>query len=181
MAEPDPDPQPAPRRPGELLFTLCLLAASLFLLWSATGIENPFGPNGLSSPRAIPMAATAVMVITAAIALGHSLRRPRNRLETIRGDILPRVVLIFLPLLVGYGILLRPLGFLPVSALFLSLAIKLLSGRGWLWVLSVALSSLLVIWLVFRILFSVLIPAGIIPEAEIIQFFRNLIQSGPTP
>ncbi|HAV07647.1 MAG TPA: tripartite tricarboxylate transporter TctB family protein, partial [Rhodobacteraceae bacterium] len=49
---------------------------------------------------------------------------------------------------------------------------------GWLWVVTVALSSLLVIWLIFRIVFTVLMPAGVVPEAEIIQVFRNLMQGG---
>jgi hypothetical protein len=35
-----------------------------------------------------------------------------------------------------------------------------------------------VIWLIFRIVFSVLMPAGIVPEAEFIQFFRGLSGGG---
>jgi putative tricarboxylic transport membrane protein len=31
-----------------------------------------------------------------------------------------------------------------------------------------------VIWLVFRLVFTVLMPPGIVPEAKILQFFRNL-------
>ena len=34
------------------------------------------------------------------------------------------------------------------------------------------------IWLVFRIVFTVLMPAGIVPEAEFIQIFRNLFNGG---
>ena len=93
-------------------------------------------------------------------------------------DILPKTVIIFAGLLVAYGLALKPLGFLPTSAAFLIAAIKILSGRGWLWVVTVALSSLLVIWLIFRIVFTVLMPAGVVPEAEIIQVFRNLMQGG---
>ena len=166
------------RRPGELIFAGFLLAASLFLLWSAYGIENPFGPNGLSSPRSIPLATTAAMVISAALILFKTARLPLDRAETIAKDILPPVVLIFAVFLVLYGVVLRPLGFLPTSALFLIAAIKILAKRSWIWTLTVSLGSLIVIWLIFRIVFSVLMPAGIVPEAEFIQFLRDLTSGG---
>lgn len=166
------------RRPGELIFAGFLLAASLFLLWSAYGIENPFGPNGLSSPRSIPLATTAAMVISAALILLKTARLPLDRAETIAKDILPPVVLVFAVFLVLFGAVLRPLGFLPTSALFLIAAIKILAKRSWIWTLTVSLGSLIVIWLIFRIVFSVLMPAGIIPEADFIQFFRDLTSGG---
>lgn len=166
------------RRPGELLFALALLAFSLALTWEAWGIENSFGPNGLSSPRAIPLATALVMVIAAAITALKTLRLPLDITETVAKDILPWVVVLFAGLLVAYGVLLKPVGFLPVSALFLITAIKVLGGRSWGWTLGVALGALLVIWLVFRIVFSVLMPAGIFPEAELVQFFRSLFAGG---
>ncbi len=168
------------RRPGELVFAALLLLASVFLLWSAYGIENPFGPNGLSAPRSIPLATTFAMVISAAVVFYKTSRLPLDRTETVIKDILPPVVLVFALFLIAYGILLRPLGFLPTSALFLISAVKILAKRGWVWTLTVSLGSLIVIWLIFRIVFSVLMPAGIVPEAEFIQFFRGLSSGGST-
>ena len=162
------------RRPGELLFAAVMVAASGYLVWTAWGIENPFGPNGLSSPRSIPLASTAVIVIAALLVLANTARLPLDRTESIRRDILPVTVILFAAFLVLYGILLRPLGFLPTSGLFLVVAIKLLARRGWAWTLSISLFSLFVIWLIFRIVFTVLMPSGIVPEAEAIQFFRDL-------
>ena len=162
------------RRPGELLFAAVMVAASGYLVWTAWGIENPFGPNGLSSPRSIPLASTAVMVIAALLVLANTARLPLDRTESIRRDILPVTVILFAAFLVLYGILLRPLGFLPTSGLFLVVAIKLLARRGWAWTLSISLFSLFVIWLIFRIVFTVLMSSGIVPEAEAIQFFRDL-------
>lgn len=166
------------RRPGEVFFAGFLLIASVGLLWSAWGIENPFGPNGLSAPRSIPVAATLAMVISAAIIIFKTAKLPLDRSETLAHDILPVTAVLFALFLIVYGVLLRPLGFLPTSALFLIVAIKLLSKRGWLWTLTVSLTSLIVIWLIFRIVFSVLMPAGIVPEAEVIQLFRGLISGG---
>jgi hypothetical protein len=189
MPQIDPDPQaaasdaapaaqPGRRRPGELAFAALLVLASLYLLRDAWGIENSFGPNGLSSPRAIPVAATAVMLLSAALVLGQTVRRPRDSGQSLARDILPPVVLLFAALLLGYGLLLVPLGFLPTSALFLIVAIKRLGKRGWGWTLAVALGSLLMIWLVFRIVFSVLMPTGLMPEAELLQLLRDLASGG---
>ena len=102
---------------------------------------------------------------------------PLDRSETLARGILPPAVVLFSLASAIYGILLKPLGFLPTSALFLILAIKFLARRGWVWTLAVSLGSLIVIWLIFRIVFSVLMPAGILPEAEFIQFFRDLFRA----
>ena len=160
------------RRPGELVFAVFLTLGSGFLLWNAYGIS---GFDALSAPGSVPMATTLVMLIAVVIVLLKTMRLPKAEGETVAKDILPLTVILFAGLLVGYGLLLKPLGFLPTSALFLIAAIKSLSGRNWAWVVGISLVSLLGIWLVFRIVFTVLMPAGIVPEAEIIQVFRNLI------
>lgn len=163
------------RRPGELLFAVLMLLASLGLLWSAYGIA---GFESLSSAGAIPMGATLAMVVSMALIVRKALRTPLDASETVRRDIFPLTVVFFAALLIAYGLLLQPLGFLPTSALFLLVAIKLLGKRSWLWTVGVSGSSLLLIWLIFRIVFSVLMPAGVVPEAEFIQFFRNLSGQG---
>lgn len=173
-----PGGEPDKRRPGELLFAAALSAASLFLMWDAWGIENAFGPNGLSSPRAIPLAATFAMLVSALLVTLKTARLPLDLAETVMKDILPVMVILFAALLICYGLLLRPLGFLPTSALFLIVAIKLLARRGWIWTVGISLGALVMIWLIFRIVFSVLMPSGVVPEAEFIQFFRNLTAGG---
>ena len=162
----------AERRPGELGFALVLLVASIALLWSAYGIS---GFEALSAPGTVPMATTLVMVITALAVVLRTAPLPRVSGETLSRDILPGVVIVFVLFLLAYALLLRPLGFLPTSALFLIAAIKILSRRSWAFTLTVALGSLILIWLIFRIVFTVLMPSGIVPEAEFIQYFRNLI------
>ncbi|MBW4961134.1 tripartite tricarboxylate transporter TctB family protein [Sulfitobacter sp. CW3] len=163
------------RRPGELGFALFLTVASLFLLYSAYGIS---GFEALSAPGAIPMATTLVMVLAAAVVVLRTARLPKVTTETIAKDILPGTVILFIGFLVGFGLLLKPLGFILTAALFLIVAIKVLAKRGWGYTLAVALGSLVVIWIVFRVVFTVLLPAGILPEAELIQYFRTLISAG---
>lgn len=163
------------RRPGELLFAALMLAGSLYLLKEAHGIS---GFEALSAPGSVPMATAAVMCVTMLIVTLRTLRMPRIATETVARDILPVRVILFIGMLVVYGLLLRPLGFVPTTAIFLVLGIRLLSPRGWGFALLVGLSSLVAIWLVFRIVFTVLMPPGILPEAELVQFFRSLLSAG---
>ncbi len=163
------------RRPGELAFALFLTVASLFLLYSAYGIS---GFDALSAPGAIPMATTLVMVIAAAVVVLRTARLPIVATETISKDILPGTVILFVGFLIVFGLLLQPLGFVLTAALFLIITIKVLAKRGWGYTLTVAMGSLVVIWIVFRVVFTVLLPAGILPEAEFIQYFRNLMSAG---
>ncbi|TYC63469.1 tripartite tricarboxylate transporter TctB family protein [Rhodobacterales bacterium] len=165
------------RRPGELAFAALMLLASLGLLWSAYGIS---GFEALSSPGTVPMATTLVMVVAALIVVVKTALQPKTTTETLAKDILPGIVIIFAAMLVAYGFLLKPLGFIPTSALFLTASIKILAKRSWAWTLLVSLGSLVVIWLIFRIVFTVLMPVGIVPEAEVIQFFRNLLNGAGT-
>ena len=194
VADPSPDPAlasdalprgpvpgtakgpPAPmRRPGEALFAGFFLLLGLVMLWSAYGIS---GLGQLSAPGTVPMATTLVMALTAGVVLVSTLRRAPDRHESLRRDILPGLILLMVGLLALYAALLVPLGFLPTSLLFLIAAIKLLSGRGWGFAILVALLSLVVIYLIFRIVFTVLMPPGIVPEGQILQWVRDLLSGG---
>lgn len=163
------------RRPGEFGFALFLTAASLFLLYSAYGIS---GFEALSAPGAIPMATTFVMAVSALLVTVRTSRLPRVTTETLSKDILPVMVILFVAFLILFGLLLKPLGFVPTAALFLTVAIKVLAQKGWGYTLAVSLGSLIAIWIIFRVVFTVLLPAGIVPEAEFIQFFRTLLSGG---
>lgn len=159
------------RRPGELIFTLFLVIVSAILLLEAYGIS---GFKKLSSPGVIPMATTGVMLVTGLIILFQTVRLPKVATETIAKDILPVVVIVFVAILAGFSFLLKPLGFVPSAFMFLVFSIKFLSRRNWAYVLGLSLLTLVGIWLIFRVVFSVLMPAGVFPEAELIQFFRTL-------
>ncbi|MGB0662014.1 MAG: tripartite tricarboxylate transporter TctB family protein [Mangrovicoccus sp.] len=163
------------RRPGELAFAAFLVIASLILLGNAYGIA---GFEALSSPGAVPMATTATMVITSAMVLIATFRKAPVTSESLTKDILPPLVIILLLALVAFGILLEPLGFVPTAAIFLTGSMKLLARRSWGYTLLVSLGSLVAIWLIFRIVFTVLLPSGILPEAEMIQAMRDLIAGG---
>ncbi|WP_439560349.1 tripartite tricarboxylate transporter TctB family protein [Roseinatronobacter sp.] len=158
------------RRPGEVFFTCFLLVASAVLLNEAFGISG-FGQ--LSAPGTVPVVTAAIMVLCMAIIFFQTIRLPKVTGESIARDILPWRVLAFVGFLIAYALAVRPLGFLPTTALFLVLGIRIL-GRGWLFSVGVGLGALVGIWIVFRIVFTVLMPPGIVPEAELVQIIRNL-------
>ncbi len=160
------------KKPGEDIFALILLVLSVGLFWQAYQIA---GFSALSSPGAFPMAASAVMVVAAVIVvLGN---RHHGRDES--GDsILPKVVVIFVGLMLAYAVLLSPLGFLPSSFLFLFFGMRLLYRRGWLAAFGLSLVSLIVVYVIFRLVFQVVLPEGVVPERDILSSVSHMFGSG---
>ena len=162
-----------PKKAGEAAFAALMLALSLFLLWQAHAIS---GFTALSSPGAFPMAVAAVMVASSALILVRALRAGAR--DPAPAAILPPVVLATMALMAGYAVLLRPLGFLPTSLIFLVLSIRLLRGGGLARSLGLSVACLVGVYVVFRLVFSVLMPAGIVPEGEILAWIGGLLEGG---
>ena len=160
-----------PRRPGELVFNLALLLGSLFLLWSAYGIS---GFEALSAPGAVPMVTTATMLVCAVMIVWDTWRKSPVTGEKLERDILPLSVIVTILAIAAYALLVKPLGFVPTSVLFLTGMIRFLSRCSLLRSAVLALVIVAGIYLVFRIVFTVLMPPGIVPEAEIIAWVKSL-------
>lgn len=164
-------PENTTRRPGEAVFAVFLALLSAALVWQAYGIA---GFEALSSPGAFPIAVTSVMVISSLIILTHTLRKPTQPGNTFLGHVATPLALIMTGLIVIFGFALQPLGFLPSAYLFLVVGIKILSKRSFAYSLGIALFCLVLIYIVFRLVFSVLMPEGIVPEREILAWIGNL-------
>jgi putative tricarboxylic transport membrane protein len=164
-----------PRRPGELVFNLIMVLGSLFLLWSAFGIS---GFEALSAPGAVPMVTSATMLVCAGLILRETLAKSKVTGEKLQRDILPLSVVVTIGAVVGYALLLKPLGFLPTSFVFLLVLIRFLAGYSLFRSALLAAGIVLVVYLIFRIVFTVLMPAGIVPEGEIIAWVKALIGAG---
>jgi putative tricarboxylic transport membrane protein len=163
--------QTQPRRPGELVFNILMLAGSLFLLWSAYGIS---GFEALSAPGAVPMVTTLAMVICALLILRDTLRKSPVTGEKLERDILPLPVLVTIAMIAAYALLLKPLGFVPTSLVFLAVMIRYLARCSLPRAVLLSVGIVALIYLVFRLVFTVLMPAGIVPEAEIIAWAKAL-------
>ena len=77
-----------------------------------------------------------------------------------------------------YAFLLEPLGFIPTSFLFLLALIRLLSRRRLLFCTALSASGVAIIYLVFRVVFTVILPEGLVPEREIIAAIARLLGAG---
>ena len=169
-------------RPGETLFSVLLLIVALLMCWQAYRIS---GFTALSSPGAFPMAAAAAMVLGLLVIImkgivhrhsAASASAPADT-ETVVPDaqaIAPAVVVIFAGCVLGFAGLLDALGFLPASFLFLLVAIKFLHRGSLLFTFVVSLGSLILIYVVFRLVFSVILPEGIVPESAIMAWVESL-------
>ena len=169
--------QPTTRRPGEVVFTIILLVGSLILLWQAYGIS---GFSALSSAGAFPMAMSTVMVVSLAIILAKALRKPAPAavLDRLRTEILPATVVVFCLLILLYSLALDVLGFIPSSFLFLLASITFLQGGRFKRALGLSLLSILCVYVVFRLVFQVVLPEGLIPERAIIAWAQSLFTAG---
>ena len=159
-----------PRRRGEAVFGLLLLVLAIGLFWQSYAIA---GFSALSSPGAFPLAASGTMVLAAAIVVVGDLRA-RSR-EADRTPILPANVAVFAVLLALYALAIEPLGFLPASLAFLFVGTKLLYRGGWVASALVSIGALIVIYVLFRIVFQVVLPEGIVPEGEWLAATRRLL------
>lgn len=149
------------RAPGELVFSLGLLVFSLFASWQAWRIS---GFSSLSSAGVFPMVATFTMVVSGLFIVAETARvRPdaeRDRLTRFAAEITPWRLVVFTLLIIGYMLALEPVGFLLSSFGFLFLGMSFLYRKGVLVNLAVSAGSLAIIYFIFRLVFSVVLPRG---------------------
>lgn len=155
------------RRPGEIVFNAALFGFSLFMFWQAYQIS---GFSALSSAGAFPMAMSAIMVITSAVVLIRSagLASPGGGFAAFRKEVLPPAVLVFSLFILAYSVTLKSLGFLLASFLFLLFSIWYLERGRIGRTLLLAVVSIVGVYVVFRLVFQVVLPEGIIPERAIL-------------
>lgn len=159
------------RKPGEAAFALILSLLSLAAVWHAYGIA---GFEALSSPGAFPMAVAAIMVISSLIIAVKTLRASPESDQSFFRDVLPPAAAMMTMFILLYALALKPLGFLPTSLIFLFVSVLILSRRGLWFSAWVSVLCLVSVYVIFRLVFSVLMPEGIVPEREILAFIGNL-------
>lgn len=165
------------RRPGEIAFGVVLLIFSLIMLWQAYAIA---GFSSLSSAGAFPMAMASIMAVTAAISLLRSLRlpSPSGGMQLFVKEILPPAVVVFSLLILGYSLLLQPLGFVLASFVFLLVSSWFLQAGQFKRALLLSVLSIVSVYIVFRLIFQVVLPEGVIPERSIMAAIGALFSGG---
>lgn len=147
-------------RPGEQFFALLLVIFAAYAFWESYGISRF---SGLTTGGVMPMLASGVMVVTALVTLSETLRKPGTGKGSIRDVIaylLPARVVLFTVLVVVYVAVIPSIGFLPASGGLLFVSIWALWRKGPVWSLAISLLSIGVIYLLFRVVFSVVLPSG---------------------
>ncbi len=126
------------------------------------------------------MAMSAVMVVSLAIILAKTLRKPAPAavIDRLRTEILPATVVVFCLLILLYSLALDVLGFIPSSFLFLLASITFLQGGRFKRALGLSLLSILCVYVVFRLVFQVVLPEGLIPERAIIAWIQSFFTVG---
>jgi len=164
------------KQPGETVFGYLMLLLSTFLFWQAYQIS---GFEALSSPGAFPLAAAGIMVISSCIVVVKNARRqsPAHLVQGFFTRILPPLVAIMIALILIYAVVLDSLGFIPSTFVFLLLAIHLLHHRSIISSLVITTGSLILIYVIFRLVFQIILPEGIVPEREILAWLGNLFGS----
>jgi putative tricarboxylic transport membrane protein len=153
------------RNPGEAVFAVLMLAFSVFLFWHAYRIS---GFSSLSSPGAFPMAVTAAMVVSACVIVFRTLQMPAAASGSFRTEVLDGTLALFAALNIFYAVALEPLGFVLTSFLFLFASILLLHKRGPGPALLYAVVSVVAVYIIFRLIFKVVLPEGILPERQLL-------------
>ncbi|NKE45469.1 tripartite tricarboxylate transporter TctB family protein [Roseomonas frigidaquae] len=144
------------REPGETLFGYLLLLMSLAVMAEGSRLQ---GFDSVSAPGIAPLAAGVVMAMSSlAIIL-----RTRRVVPTEAGfatRIAPRDVALSVLMIALYMALLEPVGFHIATFAFLSALVLYLRRGGPGFALLVALVSVIVVHVVFRMVFTVVLPQG---------------------
>lgn len=152
------------RQPGETVFGYILLLLGLFVVAEGYRIDGLHSP---SSAGVFPALAGLVMTFSAV----SIIRRARRALpvhvpegsgtarEFLRRTT-PMDVAVIAVLMLCYMLALEPFGFLASSFVFLFLAMRYLHRGTLLMTLVISAGALAAVYVVFRLLFTVVLPAG---------------------
>lgn len=147
-------------RPGDLVFTLILLAFSAWAFWQAYGIS---GFDSLSGPGVFPMLASGLMVLSALAILAKSLRNMSAARSPDTGFLpylFPVRFLVFVPMMVAFAVAMPWIGFFLSAAGFVFASIAFLWRKNFVWTVMITALSIGGIYVVFRVIFQVVLPSG---------------------
>lgn len=151
---------PETLRPGERIFALLLVVFAGYAFWESYEIS---GFSGLTTGGVMPMLASGVMVVTSLVILSDTLRRPSRTdggIANLIAYLFPLRVVLFTLLVILYVAVIPSVGFLAASGGLLFVSVWALWRRGPFWSLAIAVLSVGVIYLLFRVVFSVVLPTG---------------------
>ncbi|MDW6005232.1 tripartite tricarboxylate transporter TctB family protein [Vibrio mangrovi] len=158
--------------PGETVFGLLMVGVSIFLLWQAYKIS---GFSTLSSAGVFPMSAAFIMLVFSCVTVVNNYGKNKTKFtfSAFKKQVIPNLVSFMIALVITYSVLLESIGFLITSLVFLIVSISVLYKNGMVRTLFISLLSIFVIYAIFRLAFSVVLPEGIVPEGEILAYIAH--------
>lgn len=161
------------RSPGEIVFACLLLLTSSWLFWQAYAIAQF---TSLSSPGALPLAASMVMVISAAMTLMKTIKLPLDPDLRFFRHLFPPVVGIVIAMILMFAIMLEPIGFIISAGTFLFLGMTFLQRSSLKVSIGLTILCLVTVYCVFRLVFQVVLPEGVVPEREWLALAEKLFK-----
>ncbi len=156
--------QGRPREPGETVFACLMLLLGLFVMaegWRLDAFQSPSSAGIFPAFAGLVMAVSAAAVIVRTCRMAPPLAAAEQGLvRAFLRRVTPKEVAAMAALMVAYMLALEPLGFLVASFAFLLVAILYLHRRGLIFAAVVSAATLALIWVVFRLVFTVVLPAG---------------------
>ena len=154
-------PQTPHRRPGELVFALLIVVFSVAALWQSYSIS---GFSCKTTPGVFPMIASGVMVISGVVVLmsATQLPAPPEGAPGFLAEILTLRHMVVIGLVLAYVLLMPLIGFVASSAVFLFCSFQFLWRKNPLLMLALTGVTLVIIYVVFREVFQVVLPQGIL-------------------
>lgn len=168
-------PNESGKKPGESLFGFALLIFSLFVFYNAYKIS---GFSSLSSPGSFPLAASAVMCLSACFIIIKNVKTSLLPNMSFFKDVLPLSIVTVVALLLVFSLALEHTGFVLAAVVFEFVMLLSFYKRKVSSALLITVVSIVVIYVIFRLVFQVVLPEGILPEREIIAWFKTLLGGG---
>lgn len=163
------------KKPGESSFGFVLLIFSLFIFYQAYKIS---GFTALSSPGAFPLVTSGLMCLSACFTIFSNYKRKAKTEGMFFDEIVPGYLAVAIVLLFIFSVVLETLGFILTAFFFLVIMTLLFYKRGLVRSVFLSLLSIAIIYIIFRLLFQVILPEGIVPEREILAWIESLFSTG---
>ncbi len=168
-------PNTVGKKPGESVFGFVLLIFSLVVFYHAYQIS---GFSALSSPGSFPMAASGVMCLSACFIIVNNFKTPTDLSLSFRKTVMPLSIVVVVAFLLVFSVVLEHSGFVLAAIVFQFAMLLCFHKRNIPSALLITFGSIALIYIIFRLVFQVVLPEGIVPEREIIAWFKNLLAGG---
>ena len=153
----------------DIAIAFCFMCLGLFMVWHATGIKmglsrDPIGPRVFFYACGSVMGAGgAWLVVTRLLRWKASSSRyidDEGNADEPGHPASARRAFTIMAVCLGYALLLKPLGFLLATPLFVALALLTLNQRNYLGIVTIAVGFTAITYIVFAQVLGVRIPVG---------------------